>query len=168
MHQQVEAGSNITPPPSPLSAQYMGRIYRSASGAKRAAPSRASSIQRSVATTGSRPKAVAERFTRAQCASKSGKRPPMRRAPSKTVEASHAPWVRGPMMATLPSCHSPSKKVQVWEIGARVATTWDIFGSGAGSLSLVRKGKQGHKPAPRFCLTRVHDDSRAARAEVNI
>ena len=27
----------------------------------------------------------------------------------------HAAWVRGPMIGTLPSCQAPSKKVQVWE-----------------------------------------------------
>ena len=39
------------------------------------------------------------------------------RAPSNTIEPSQAAWVRGPMMATLPSCQSPSKKVQVAECG---------------------------------------------------
>jgi hypothetical protein len=41
-------------------------------------------------------------------------------APSKTVDPSHAPWVRGPIIGTLPSCQAPSKNVHVWEklIGA--------------------------------------------------
>src|SRR6266404_2729269 len=55
----------------------------------------------------------AERFKRAQCRSMSGVTPSKWRAPSKTVEASQAPWVRGPMIGTLPSCHSPSKNVSV-------------------------------------------------------
>jgi hypothetical protein len=42
-------------------------------------------------------------------------RQPNARAPSNTVEPSQAAWVRGPMIGTLPSCHSPSKKVQVCE-----------------------------------------------------
>src|SRR5665213_2101953 len=52
---------------------------------------------------------------RAQCRSRSGATPSKARAPSNTVEASHAAWVRGPMIGTLPWCQVPSKKVQVSE-----------------------------------------------------
>src|SRR5262249_51360446 len=52
----------------------------------------------------------------------SGVTPSKARPPSNTVDPSQAPWVRGPMMATLPSCQSPSKKVQVREIGLAVET----------------------------------------------
>src|ERR1700738_2065877 len=36
-------------------------------------------------------------------------------APSNTVEPSQSPWVRGPMIGTLPSCHWPWTNVQVCE-----------------------------------------------------
>src|SRR6202012_3274006 len=71
--------------------------------------------QVSPSTTGLSLKLVAERLARSQCASRSGATPSKARAPSNTVEASHAPCVRGPMIGTLPPCQSPSKKVKVSE-----------------------------------------------------
>src|SRR3954468_10355490 len=47
--------------------------------------------------------------------SRSGATPSNARAPSNTTEPSHAACVRGPMIGTLPSCHLPSKKVQLGE-----------------------------------------------------
>ena len=47
--------------------------------------------------------------------------PSNRRAPSNTVEAIQAAWVRGPIRATLPSRQAPSTNVQVSECAARVA-----------------------------------------------
>src|SRR5487761_1956458 len=114
-HQLVVSGSNSTPPPLPVCAQYIGRMYSSASASKRAMPSRARASQVSRSTTGLSLKLTADRLTRAQCASRSGATPSNARAPSNTVEASQAACVRGPMIGTLPSCQSPSKKVQVWE-----------------------------------------------------
>jgi len=43
--------------------------------------------------------------TRGQWRSRSGVTPSKARAPSNTVEPSQSPWVRGPMIGTLPSCH---------------------------------------------------------------
>src|SRR5580692_8946807 len=114
-HQFVVSGSNRTPPPLPVWAQYIGRIYSSALASNRAMPSRANASQVSVSTTGLSLKLTADRLTRSQCASRSGATPSKARAPSNTVEASHAPWVRGPMIGTLPPCQSPSKKVKVSE-----------------------------------------------------
>ena len=46
-------------------------------------------------------------------------------APSNTVELSHAPCVRGPMIGGLPSRHSPSKNVQVFDGAAfRANNLW--------------------------------------------
>src|ERR1700720_268010 len=78
-------------------------------------PSRASPSQVSVSTTGFSLKLTADWLTRAQCRSRSGATPSKARAPSNTVEPSHAACVRGPMIGTLPSCQAPSKKVQVCE-----------------------------------------------------
>src|ERR1700730_2986818 len=114
-HQFVVSGSNSTPPPLPVCAQYIGRMYSSALASKRAIPSRASPSQVSASTTGLSLKLIADWLTRAQCRSRSGATPSNARAPSKTVDASHAACVRGPMIGTLPSCQPPSKKVQVWE-----------------------------------------------------
>src|ERR1700722_16605858 len=91
----------------------MGRIYNAASLSNRAIPSRASLIQVSVETVGLRKSLAADSFTRAQWSSRSGATPSKYRAPSKTMEQSHAACVRGPMMGTFPSCHESSKKVQV-------------------------------------------------------
>ena len=41
--------------------------------------------------------------------------PSKARAPSNTDELSQNAWVRGPMMPILPSCQSPSRKVQVFD-----------------------------------------------------
>ena len=57
----------------------------------------------------------AEALTRAQCRSTSGVVPSNARAPSNTEEPSQIAWVRTPHNGTLPSCHSPSKKVQVFD-----------------------------------------------------
>src|SRR5579863_3957067 len=114
-HQFVVSGSNRTPPPLPVWAQYIGRIYSSALASNRAMPSRANASQVSVSTTGLSLKLIADRLTRSQCRSRSGATPSKARAPSNTVEASHAPCVRGPMIGTLPECQSPSKKVKVSE-----------------------------------------------------
>src|ERR1700735_849472 len=78
-------------------------------------PSRARPSHVSISTKGLRLKLVADWLTRAKCRSRSGATPPKARAPSKTIEPSHAAWVRGPMIGTLPSCQLPSKKVQVCE-----------------------------------------------------
>src|SRR5437660_10544782 len=75
--------------------------------------SRASPSQVSVETVGLRKSFAAESLTRAQWSSRSGVTPSNARAPSNTIEQSQAAWVRGPMIGTLPSCHSPSKNVQV-------------------------------------------------------
>src|SRR3954447_1630040 len=48
----------------------------------------------------------------------SGVTPSKARAPSNTDDPSQAACVRGPMMDTLPSCQSPSRKVQVFEKAA--------------------------------------------------
>src|ERR1700722_15335109 len=114
-HQFVVSGSNSTPPPLPFCAQYIGRMYSSALASKRAIPSRASPSQVSVSTTGFSLKLTADWLIRAQWRSRSGATPSKARAPSKTVEPSHAACVRGPMIGTLPSCQAPSKKVQVCE-----------------------------------------------------
>src|SRR6202035_1159838 len=114
-HQLVVSGSNSTPPPLPFWAQYIGRMYSSALASKRAMPSRARPSQVSASTTGLRRKLSADWLTRAQCRSRSGATPSNARAPSNTVEPSHAACVRGPMIGTLPSCQAPSKKVQVCE-----------------------------------------------------
>src|SRR6185437_16217468 len=114
-HQFVVSGSNSTPPPLPVWGQYIGRIYNSALASKRAMPSRASPSHVSVSTTGFNLKLMADWLTLAQCRSRSGATPSNARAPSNTVEPSHAACVRGPMIGTLPSCQPPSKKVQVCE-----------------------------------------------------
>src|SRR5271167_1721233 len=76
-------------------------------------PSRASRTHSSVETVGFRKSFLAESLTRAQWSSRSGVTPSKARAPSNTSEQSHAAWVRGPIIGTLPSAHSPSKNVQV-------------------------------------------------------
>src|SRR5947209_11248915 len=91
----------------------MGRIYRAASLSNRAIPSRASRTQVSTETVGFKKSFAAESLTRAQWSSRSGVTPSNARAPSNTIEQSQAAWVRGPIIGTLPSCHSPSKNVQV-------------------------------------------------------
>src|SRR5437764_3550667 len=63
--------------------------------------------------TGESPRLTAEWLTRAQCRSRSGVTPSKARPPSKTVDPSQAPCVRGPMIGTLPSCQLPSKNVHV-------------------------------------------------------
>src|SRR6202521_306689 len=92
-------------------------------------PSRASATQTALSATGLSLKLNADRLTRAQCAARSGATPSNARAPSNTVDASHAPCVRGPMIATLPSYQPPSKKVQVCEklTGFTVGATTVIF-----------------------------------------
>src|ERR1700694_2650362 len=114
-HQFVVSGSNSTPPPLPFWAQYIGLIYSSALASKRAIPSRARPSHVSVSTTGFSLKLTADWLTRAQCRSRSGATPSNARAPSNTVDPSHAACVRGPMIGTLPSCQAPSKQVQVCE-----------------------------------------------------
>jgi hypothetical protein len=69
----------------------------------------------SVDTNGLRKSFFAESLTRSQCRSTSGATPSKARAPSNTMEASHAACVRTPMIGTLPSCQSPAKKVQVFD-----------------------------------------------------
>src|SRR5262249_47538164 len=66
-------------------------------------------------TSGLRKNLAAESLTRAQCRSRSGVVPSNARAPSNTQLPSQAACVRGPMIGTLPSCHSPSKKVHVFD-----------------------------------------------------
>ena len=61
---------------------------------------------------------LAEALTRAQCRSRSGAVPSKMRAPSNTEEPSQMAWVRAPQSGTLPSRHSPSKKVQVCDQSA--------------------------------------------------
>src|SRR5580693_3471954 len=78
-------------------------------------PSRASPSQVSVSTMGFSLKLMADWLTRAQWRSRSGVTPSKARAPSNTVEPSQSPWVRGPMIGTLPSCHWPWKNVHVCE-----------------------------------------------------
>ena len=56
---------------------------------------------------------LAEALTRAKCKSASGATPSKARAPSNTEEPSQIACVRTPQSGRLPSCHSPSKKVQV-------------------------------------------------------
>src|SRR6476620_1574504 len=64
---------------------------------------------------GFRLRASAERLTRAKCRSRSGVTPSKARAPSNTDEPSQAACVRGPKIATFPSCQLRSKKVQVFD-----------------------------------------------------
>src|SRR3982751_4546671 len=78
-------------------------------------PSLTRPIQVSGVTIGLRNSFGAESFTRAQCRSRSGVTPSKARAPSNTDEPSQAACVRGPKIATLPSCQSLSKKVQVFD-----------------------------------------------------
>src|SRR5277367_3659122 len=78
-------------------------------------PSCASFIQVSTETLGLRNSFLAESLTRAQCSSKSGVTPSKARAPSNTTEQSQAACVREPMIGALPSRHSFSKKVQVFD-----------------------------------------------------
>ncbi len=65
------------------------------------------------ATSGLSHIALADSLTRAQCRSRSGATPSNARARSNTEVQSHAAWVRGPMIGTLPSCQSSSKNVTV-------------------------------------------------------
>src|SRR6185437_13277504 len=122
-HQRVLSGSNLTPPPTPASAQYIGRTYRAVLPSNFLTPSSASASHSWSLTTGFSLKARADSLTLAQCRSRSGVTPSKARPPSNTTEASHAPCVRGPMIATLPSCQAPSKKVQVREL-LEVAIWW--------------------------------------------
>src|SRR6202043_4253473 len=141
-HQFVVSGSNSTPPPLPLCAQYIGRMYSSALASKRAIPSRASPSQVSVSTTGLSLKLTADWLIRAQWRSRSGATPSKARAPSKTVEPSHAACVRGPMIGTLPSCQSPSKKVQVCE---------KLTGFAISAMIAVRAGERGTAQWRHYC-----------------
>src|SRR6202022_5036327 len=95
------------------SAQYIGRMYSAVSLSNLAMPSRVSLIHCSKESVGFKYSFVADSLTREQCRSRSGVTPSNARAPSKTIEQSQAACVRGPMMGTLPSCHIPSKNVQV-------------------------------------------------------
>ena len=63
---------------------------------------------------------LAEAFTRAKCRSASGVVPSNARAPSNTDDPSQIAWVRTPHNGTLPSCHSPSKNVQVFDQAAAI------------------------------------------------
>src|SRR5215467_4410832 len=90
-------------------------MYSSASRSKRLRPSATSPTQASTVTSGLRKNLAADSLTRAQCRSRSGVTPSNARAPSKTEEPSQAACVRGPMMATLPACQSPSKNVHVFD-----------------------------------------------------
>src|SRR5262249_30275441 len=76
-------------------------------------PSATRPSQSSSVTCGCRWKYLADALTRAQCSARSGVTPSKARAPSNTSEPSQPAWVRGPKIGTLPSCQSPSKKVQV-------------------------------------------------------
>ena len=68
---------------------------------------------------------LAEALTRAQCRSRSGATPSKARAPSNTEEPSQMACVRAPHNGTLPSCQSPSKKVQVFDQAAAIAVAPD-------------------------------------------
>src|SRR4051812_29093697 len=94
-------------------------------------PSCASPIQVLSETSGFRKKLSADLLTRAQWRSRSGVTPSNVRAPSKTMEPSHAACVRGPMIGTLPLCQSPSKNVQVFECTAAF-----VAGAGAATARL--------------------------------
>ena len=83
-------------------------------------PSRVSPIHSSTETVGLRNMVLAEALTRAQCRSRSGATPSKTRAPSNTEEPSQMACVRAPHSGTLPSCHSPSKKVQVCDQSAAI------------------------------------------------
>src|SRR6185312_1088312 len=76
-------------------------------------PSRASDSHSSTARLGLRYMVLAEALTRVQCRSRSGATPSKTRAPSNTEEPSQMACVRAPHSGTLPSCHLPSKNVQV-------------------------------------------------------
>src|SRR5712691_8469068 len=89
----------------------------------------------SAETTGFRNRVVADAFTRAQWRSRSGVTPSNARAPSNTEEPSHAAWVRAPMIGTLPSCQSPSKKVQV------------LDGAGGRGIALLQAALRRKAPA---------------------
>src|SRR5437763_8408078 len=95
-------------------------------------PSATRPIQISLLTSGLRNSFGAESFTRAQCKSRSGVTPSNARAPSNTEEPSHIACVRGPTRPILPSCQSPSWKVQVFDqpfaaIGALLALLRDAL-----------------------------------------
>ncbi len=81
-------------------------------------PSWVSPAHASTDTTGLSSIACADALTRAQCRSRSGVTPSKVRAPSNTEEPSQAACVRAPMIGTLPSCQSPSIKVQVFDHSA--------------------------------------------------
>src|SRR3569833_4668688 len=72
----------------------------------------------SVDTSGLKCIVFADAFTRVQCRSRSGATPSNTRAPSNTEEPSQIACVRTPQSGTLPSCHCPSKKVQVCDQSA--------------------------------------------------
>src|SRR6202451_930767 len=112
-HHRVESGSGRTPPGAPSSAQYIGLMYSSASRSNRFNPSRTKPRQVGTATSGFKHMLLADSLTRAQWRSRSGVVPSNARAPSNTDVHNHAAWVRGPMIGTLPSCQSSSKKVNV-------------------------------------------------------
>ena len=76
-------------------------------------PSRVRPAISSADMVGLRYMVLAEALTRAQCRSRSGATPSNTRAPSNTEEPSQIACVRAPHIGTLPSCQSPSIKVQV-------------------------------------------------------
>src|SRR5215203_2865790 len=125
------------------SAQYIGRTYSVVSAGNFFMPSRTSPIHSSVATVGLRNRVLAEALTLAQCRSRSGAVPSKMRAPSHTEEPSQMAWVRAPHSGTLPSRHSPSKKVQVCDQSA-IGTT-------------LRHARACHqrRPSLRCCLSRA-------------
>ena len=55
------------------------------------------------------PAEVAAPAPAAAAAAPAQKTPSKARAPSNTVDPSHAPWVRGPIIRTLPGCQASSK-----------------------------------------------------------
>src|SRR5438874_2679141 len=114
-HHLVDSGSCAWTQGPSFSAQYIGRMYSAVFPSKRFIPSSTNPIQVSTDTVGFKNSFRAESLMRVQCRSKSGLTPSNARAPSNTTEHSHAAWVRGPMIGTLPSCQSPSKNVQVLE-----------------------------------------------------
>ena len=114
-HHLVDSGSCAWTQGPSFSAQYIGLMYSAVFPSKRFIPSSTNPIQVSTDTVGFRNSFRADSLIRAQWRSRSGLTPSNARAPSNTTEHSHAAWVRGPMMGTLPSCQSPSKNVQVFE-----------------------------------------------------
>ena len=73
-------------------------------------------------------------LTRSAWRSRSGATPSNQRAPSKTLVPSHMAWLRGPRMATLPSCQSPST------IGPGGRLGWCRHGHWTKSAFVVMRG----------------------------